>query len=379
MKSLQVFLRHRPGSKNWHLVIRVAGSQERVLSTRTSKRREAEKFRDQIRAKLIYSLKNGPEESGGERTNDRKRGSNHIAISELIDRYISERRKTVKDSTFSFYKYRRIYLVEKLGTMKASSVNQEVLGKYIDERFEDGAGESTIRHEINLLKGCFRMGVSRWSLTCNPFPGINYRVAIKRRERDVSQDEWLSLSSSLDVCPRRILVFGLHTGLRAENLVGLRKEWVNLEKRMVSIPAAFHKNKKRHVVYLNDTALLALKEAWADTEKLRGVSPDAQTSVFMNTKERRYTVSGFYRAFKKAAAKAGITDIHPHDMRHSFCSMLAASEVSAFDVKTAAGHRDLRSSERYVHPDAERCRKVVSLLDEEIGEKMANATISNQK
>lgn len=43
-------------------------------------------------------------------------------------------------------------------------------------------------------------------------------------------------------------------------------------------------------------------------------------------------------------------EIRPHDLRHTFASLLASSgEVTLFEVQKLLGHKDIRSTERYAH------------------------------
>jgi integrase len=52
----------------------------------------------------------------------------------------------------------------------------------------------------------------------------------------------------------------------------------------------------------------------------------------------------------------------PHDLRHSFGSWLAASNVSPTDIMALLGHSSLRATERYLHAGDGRFERAVKAL-----------------
>jgi len=170
----------------------------------------------------------------------------------------------------------------------------------------------------------FTKAISRWGLDVkSPFTGFKNPVKIAVRERRVTDDEWNQIRRLLFTLIRRTVDFGLLTGLREENFLGLRRARVDFGNRLIRIPGEEHKNRKSHSVYLNETAFSTLADAWPDADLWIGTSPDAETYVFLNSSGCRYTKSGFCSGFRRALAQAGLRDIRPHDMRHAFCTRLA--------------------------------------------------------
>jgi site-specific recombinase XerD len=60
-------------------------------------------------------------------------------------------------------------------------------------------------------------------------------------------------------------------------------------------------------------------------------------------------IKRFDKAWKTALNKAGITDFHFHDLRHTFCSNLILSGSDLKDAKDMIGHSDLSMTDRYSH------------------------------
>ena len=53
--------------------------------------------------------------------------------------------------------------------------------------------------------------------------------------------------------------------------------------------------------------------------------------------------------FRSARAAAGLTDVHFHDLRHTFASRLVQGGVPLFEVMTMLGHKSLAMVMRYAH------------------------------
>ncbi|MCZ3110860.1 tyrosine-type recombinase/integrase, partial [Acinetobacter baumannii] len=53
--------------------------------------------------------------------------------------------------------------------------------------------------------------------------------------------------------------------------------------------------------------------------------------------------------FRKARERAGLDNLHLHDLRHSAASELINAGVDLYTVGRVLGHKDSRSTQRYAH------------------------------
>jgi integrase len=51
--------------------------------------------------------------------------------------------------------------------------------------------------------------------------------------------------------------------------------------------------------------------------------------------------------------KAGIQDLHFHDLRHEATTRLSEKLPNILELSSVTGHKDLRMLKRYYHPKAE--------------------------
>lgn len=58
---------------------------------------------------------------------------------------------------------------------------------------------------------------------------------------------------------------------------------------------------------------------------------------------------------------SGIAHVRFHDLRHTFLSGLAEKSASNIDLMQAAGHKDFRSTMRYIHGNLKKKREISDL------------------
>jgi integrase len=57
-------------------------------------------------------------------------------------------------------------------------------------------------------------------------------------------------------------------------------------------------------------------------------------------------------AFHKGRVRAGLPDVHFHDLRHTATTRLAEKLTNILELSAVTGHKDLRMLKRYYHPKA---------------------------
>ena len=66
--------------------------------------------------------------------------------------------------------------------------------------------------------------------------------------------------------------------------------------------------------------------------------------------DRPISCSSVFQACRKAARKAGIAKpVHPHSLRHAFATHLLEDGVNLLVIRDLLGHRNLKTTERYLH------------------------------
>ena len=145
-----------------------------------------------------------------------------------------------------------------------------------------------------------------------------------------------------------VIEVAVETGLRQDELLGLRWDQIDLERREVRLTVT--KSSRPRVVPLS-AGSVAIFVATAPI----GNSP----FVFNNPRTgQRYR--NLWQSFQKACNRAGISDFRWHDLRHTFASWHVQSGVDLYRLSRILGHSTLQMTTRYAHLATEQLHEAVS-------------------
>ena len=82
---------------------------------------------------------------------------------------------------------------------------------------------------------------------------------------------------------------------------------------------------------------------------------------------RSLTANMVVSLMQRAAARAGLRNNGPHILRHTFCSHLAMRGAPTRAIQELAGHRDLATTQRYMHLSPAAIEGAIRLLDQNRG------------
>ena len=229
----------------------------------------------------------------------------------------------------------------------AQSFNEKQLGeihsfaiqKYKRERAEAGARVRANR-ELAVLKMLFNR-VKEWKLYDgdNPVSGVDFLEEPRQRLRYLEPEEEAQLLIVAQEPLRSLIVLGINTGLRirAEALT-LQWDDVDSKRGLITVQAAYAKSGQTRTIPPNTAARSVLGQLF-----------NMKTSdyVFAKSDGRPYKCSG--KSFKKLAQQAGLTDVTPHVLRHTFASKLAMKGIDMRTIQEFGGWGELSMVQRYSH------------------------------
>jgi integrase/recombinase XerD len=132
------------------------------------------------------------------------------------------------------------------------------------------------------------------------------------------------------------------TGMRVSELVALNVGDVDLERRIARCTG---KGGRQRVVPLRTSAIQALRTYLADGRVK--LAPNEENALFVNHRGSRLTRQGFWLILKAYARQAGIHDITPHTLRHSFATHALRHGYELRDVQQMLGHVSISTTQVY--------------------------------
>ena len=142
-----------------------------------------------------------------------------------------------------------------------------------------------------------------------------------------------------------MILMAYRHGLRCSELVALRWDQVDLEAGRLQVIR--RKGSDDSVQPLSGVEIRALR-------KLRREQPAGLRHVFVSERGAPFTTNGFFKTLRRAAASIGITDVHPHLLRHGTGFKLVNQGVDTRSLAAYLGHRNLANTARYTKMDAKR-------------------------
>jgi integrase/recombinase XerD len=158
---------------------------------------------------------------------------------------------------------------------------------------------------------------------------------------------------------RALLEFLYGTGARISEATGLDIDELRLDEDPVVRLAG--KGGKQRVVPVGSYAVRALeaylvraRPALAAGSKRVSVSP----AVFLNARGGRLTRQGAWGILRAAAARAGLANVSPHTLRHSFATHMLDGGADIRVVQELLGHASVATTQVYTLITVDRLREV---------------------
>lgn len=250
-------------------------------------------------------------------------------------------------------------LLPYIGMLEIDQVCDDTLEDFKDDRLAGGmiiddgeplkpASATTVNRSLEVVRTILNRAARAWRIDRKPWlmhapPLITMLPENPRPPRPISWEEQDLFFPKLAAHLQKMAIFDVNTGLRDENVCGLRWEWEievpEAGRSVFVIPGEFYKTKVPHVVILNDAA-------WSIIEGQRG---EHKEYVFTYAGHRVETMNN--NGWQNVRKSVGLQDVRVHDLRHTYASRLRAAGVSQEDRNALMGHGGASMPEHYASGD----------------------------
>ena len=165
---------------------------------------------------------------------------------------------------------------------------------------------------------------------------------------------------------RALIVAALSTGCRLGELLSLQWSQIRRDEqghaRWIVLTAAKTKTAEARVIPVgaNLLAVLNMRQHAPD-----GTDHPPAACVFGNECGER--VTSIRTAWERTCERAGIRDLHFHDLRREFASRLLESRADLHDVQMFLGHAAITTTSRYLQSTPVRLERALARLEEAAG------------
>ncbi len=250
-----------------------------------------------------------------------------ISIADILERYLADRReRAIPGADRLSWAHKQ--LVRILGHKPPEAITEAECRRYAAQRRREGVVDGTIRTELQALKAALRWAAGRERRLIAEAPAIAMPPRPEARIRWLTRDEAARL---LDACEahhvKLFVIIALNTAARSGAILALTWDRVDLAGRIIDFrePGRAQTRKRRKLVRINDTLATALTEAQAG----------ATTEYVIEWAGDR--IERIKHGFSRSVARAGLSDVTPHVLRHTAVTWMLQAGVSVWEAAGMAG------------------------------------------
>jgi len=227
-------------------------------------------------------------------------------------------------------------------------LTRQDLRKWIAQLSREGLAPSSVARAVSAARGLFRFLMLDGHVKTQPAENLDTPQRFAYLPSFLTDQEIDLLFAAPDISKeegirdRALLELMYAAGLRVSELVSLRQTDVDLHAGLVMCHG---KGSKERRVPIGKSAIhwlqqyLAVKAAYGQT---------SAPQLFLN-RGRAITRQFAWNLIRRYALTAGIKEISPHTLRHSFATHLLQNGADSRSVQALLGHSDISTTQIYTH------------------------------
>jgi integrase/recombinase XerC len=224
---------------------------------------------------------------------------------------------------------------------------------YVYRRQQQGASASSICTEINLIRAMLSQALKDGLLETNPLKGkMDMPKKDNKREISLSRDEQTTLVNAIgNKLHRDMVMFGIYTGLRKDEIFSLRCEDVqvlpkDIQCRVFSRVTIRRKGGKHQTVVVSPHATEIL---------VRNIGDREEGPMFVSRFGKRLDGHTKLTGFEAAVEALGLTAIQAgqkvpmcfHDLRRVYAANIRSEGADALELQNGMGHEDFSTTQHH--------------------------------
>jgi integrase/recombinase XerC len=230
---------------------------------------------------------------------------------------------------------------------------------------------SSINRTIQSLRNFFQFLISKKFIKDNPSAKIRFLRRIKRTQpqaltkSDIHKLLSVTSHSSHGTQKRNyaIVQILLQTGIRVGELVNLEVRDLTLYDRSGELRIVNAKGGKERIVSLNNYARKALRNYIEENDL------DERKIIFISKQNKKMTVRAVQKVIDNLSSKAGIENMSPHTLRHTFAvNYLRSNPECLVELSAILGHESLDTTSIYTIASKERLASTIEKAGDYINE-----------
>lgn len=232
---------------------------------------------------------------------------------------------------------------------------------WIADLSKSGLAASSVTRAVSAVRGFFKWLLLDRHLDENPAEDLDTPQSLERLPNYLSESEINALLDAPDtttengLLARAILELLYATGLRVSEVVALRLSEIDWEAGTLICQG---KGSKQRRVPIGKSAL-----RWLNFYRLQraALTGEKWPNLFLNSRGGPLTRGHIAQLVKRYAAQAGLVNVTPHTLRHTYATHLMQGGADVRSVQLLLGHSDINTTQIYTHLTAHQIRQTYNL------------------
>jgi len=276
------------------------------------------------------------------------------SFNEISSEYIHHQKEVKQIRSFSRSAQAVSHFSELFGTKKLSEISASDIDSYKQIRLKNGIQLNTIVRDLGVIRNLFNYAYNRKKFFGrNPVSESGLPQINDKKERILTTVEQVPLLTKCTPELAALISFALNTGMRRDEVLFLKWEWVNLQEGLITLPHTHTKSNKSRKVPINNVVRKILLE-----KKLQN---DGNENVFHVSDTMSGSRTWLQRAFRKACKQACIEGLRIHDLKHTAITRMVEAGIPLIDISKIVGTSIKLIVDRYSH-QKESLKKAVDIL-----------------
>ncbi|MDX6403664.1 MAG: integrase/recombinase XerD [Blastocatellia bacterium] len=222
------------------------------------------------------------------------------------------------------------------------------LREWIASMSREGQAPASVSRAVSAARGFFRFLMLDGHIKRHPAEDIHTPQNNSRLPHFLSEEEMEQLlfapdiKTDVGVRDRAMLEVLYAAGLRVSEMCSLKTGDIDIDTALLTCHG---KGAKQRRVPIGKSAVHWLQRYLGVRKQLGN---EAKPELFLH-RGRQMTRQTAWAIIKTYAAQAGVPDISPHTLRHSFGTHLMQHGADSRSVQALLGHADISTTEIYTH------------------------------
>ena len=251
--------------------------------------------------------------------------------------------------------------LDEMGISDVARIERETIVAYEADLAERGYAVSSIDRHISVLKGFHRFLVREGYASGNPAASVRLPSPPAKLPDVLSIEQVNAMLDQMTgddargLRDRAIMEVLYGCGLRVSECAGLDLADCVLQEGYLRVVGKGNKERIAPISGMALSALVNYLEKGRPQLVKRFGSPTA--AVFLNARGGRLTRQSIHATVARAGQAIGVTDLHPHTLRHSFATHMLEGGADLRVIQEILGHSDISTTQIYTHVNRSHIRE----------------------